>query len=153
MEIALSADILKALTENILDYQQEIDTKKSAEEADEKRVEKNVNSAEEPISTTLTSNEKTRYQKIGDEVFKVTIEKLDAIIQREKKAQRMALDIPKESSTFAKKLKKERGNIAIEKKDESNNFWKKLMIVAGSLGGIYLLFKDKIDSFFSKAVS
>ena len=153
MEIALSADILKALTENILDYQQEIDTKKSAEEADEKRVEKNVNSAEEPISTTLTSNEKTRYQKIGDEVFKVTIEKLDAIIQREKKAQRMALDIPKESSSFAKKLKKERGNITIEKKDESNNFWKKLMIVAGSLGGIYLLFKDKIDSFFSKAVS
>ena len=134
MEIALSADILKALTENILDYQQEIDTKKSAEEVDEKRVEKNVNSAEQPISTTLTSNEKTRYQKIGDEVFKVTIEKLDAIIQREKKAQRMALDIPKESSTFAKKIKKERGNITIEKKDESNNFWKKLMIVAGSLG-------------------
>ena len=82
MEIALSADILKALTENILDYQQEIDTKKSAEEADEKRVEKNVNSAEQPINTTLTSNEKTRYQKIGNEVFKVTIEKLDTIIQR-----------------------------------------------------------------------
>ena len=153
MEIALSADILKALTENILDYQQEIDTKKSAEEADEKRVEKNVNSAEQPINTTLTSNEKTRYQKIGNEVFKVTIEKLDTIIQREKKAQRMSLDIPKESSTFAKKLKKERGSIAIEKKDESTNFWKKLMSVASGLGGIYLLFKDKIDSFFSKAVS
>lgn len=151
MEITLGADILKALTENVLDYQKESDAKRANKKDDEKRSEKNINPSEKQVATTLTSSEKTRYQRIGDEIFKATIEKLNAIIQKEKKAQRMALDIPKENSSFAKKLKKERGNIAIQK-DEPKNFWNKLLATLGFLGGIYILFKDKIDAFFAQGL-
>ena len=152
MEITLGADILKALTENVLDYQKESDAKKADKKGDEKRAEKNINPSEKQIATTLTSNEKTRYQKVGDELFKATIEKLNAIIQREKKAQRMALDIPKGSSSFTKKLKKERGDLKIQQ-DDSKGFWNKLLASLGFLGGIYILFKDKIDAFFAKGLS
>ena len=151
MEITLGADILKALAENVLDYQKESETKKASEKKDDKRVEKNINSANKQVATTLTSSEKTRYQRVGDELFKITIEKLNALIQREKKAQRMSLDIPKENSSFAKKLKRERGNISIQQGD-SKNFWNKLLASLGFVAGIYILFKDKIDAFFNKGL-
>ena len=151
MEITLGADILKALAENVLDYQKESEAKKASEKKDDKRVEKNINSTNKQVATTLTSSEKTRYQRVGDELFKTTIEKLNAIIQREKKAQRMSLDIPKENSSFAKKLKKERGNISIQQ-DDSKNFWSKLLASLGFVAVIYILFKDKIDAFFNRGL-
>lgn len=150
MEIALSKDILEALTENVLKFQQDIEDQKKANSTDEKRVEKNVNKKNDEVSTQLTSNEITRYQKIGAEFFKSTIQHLEKIIKREKKAQRMAINIPKESKSFKKKLSADTG-ASVKPVKKSDSFWTKLLAVVAGLSLLYAIFKDEIDAFFKKA--
>lgn len=153
-------------------YKQQLDNKKEVVEEKEiredvnkliyitenKDIDKQDNKTEEKDDkkTVITSAEKNRYAQISNIFIKQLLKSLDDVRKQQEKRKALAVTKQKEPSWVKKLLNK----LSIKKdkslkekaKKKNGTWWSKLIKSLLLFGGIYLLFKDKIDKFLPLVV-
>ena len=110
-------------------------------ENDDKDGDKDENVVDKKLSQTLTSVEKERYKRIGEEFIKGVEEP----IQKFKKAAELKEKMKTNVQVNKKEIKKDDKKV---KKEKKSNWLKNMLLVIGTLGLAVVLFKDEIKKMF-----
>lgn len=148
-EKELPADVLKALVENtkVIDSNTELLSSINEDKNKEEVLEKNLVKKNE-ITPNLSNDEKARYRNIGKELFSPVFLKIQEMLKRERKKDSMI--IHRDKNTIKNAAKK--NNIVAEKKEKSEFPWTTVILGLIATGAAaFVLFQDKIKSFFSNA--
>lgn len=135
----------KSVIENsfkIDNIEQEVDFIKKIQDIDDQsksKSDKEDNVIDDKKSqAVLSSNEKKRYQNIGEQFVKGAGKQFQKI----KKAIQFKQKMKTSNDKFIQEVKK--GKEISKKQTEKNGFWKKLLAVVAVLGVVAILFRDKI---------
>lgn len=147
MADSIPDDVMDALIDNtrVMDANVSL-LKKAADKADKKETkDKNLVSKAKEVSS-LSSSEKLRYQEIGKELFKPFIVALEQMLIKEKRSKAML--VGNEAKTIKKAAEKQKKENNTGKKETS---WWEILVQVGLIGMmVFIAFRDKIETFFSK---
>lgn len=146
----LTDEIVNALVESARAIDESNNTLNSINEDKEKETVKEDNLIQKPtVSPTLTSNEKTRYQNIGKELFKPFISSLKQMLDQERRSAAISAGDPVKTIDDNVKVQYSEKKPTKPKEKDMGEIIQNLIAAAAMIGIVIYAFKDKIAEFFS----
>lgn len=144
-------EVVAAMSKNNAEMSKHMAAEAEARAAEEKdtKIEDNVIAAPK-ISSSLTGDEKNRYQAIGKEMFAPILSSLERLIQNEKKKNDMTITNGGDEKSMDKEVKVQY-NIKKKKNDKCDSWVDTLMDILGWIAIGAIMFGPKIEEFFTNA--